>query len=123
VNEFDGRRRGIERSSGAPSASPVAYTSTGDALAAGERAVAHGFEQARRGAAVDVERAREHALDALLVRGNAVARKSAARRGASALVGVIVVLSSSSANDFDGFLAVAREQDFDLSVAPVRSAV
>ena len=95
VDELDRGGRGIEQfERRAERFAGGVHQHRPHAFAARERAVAHGFEQARGRAAVDFERAREHAFDALLVERNAVGQETRRRRRAraSALVGVIVVV-------------------------------
>ena len=81
VNELDCRRRRIEHLERRTErfAGGIHQYRT-HSLAAGQRAVAHGFEQARCRSAIDLERVRQHAFDALLIQRNTVSQKTRRRR-------------------------------------------
>ena len=116
VNELDGRRRRIEQLERRTERfAGGIHQHRPHALAAGQRAVAHGFEQARRGSAIDLERARQHAFDALLVQRNAVSQETRRRRARDVQRSAVSSSSSSpSANGLDRFVTIARQQHFDL---------
>ena len=117
VNELDRGGRGVEHfQRRAERFAGGIHEHRTHAFAARERAVAHRFEQARGRGAFDIERAREHALDALLVERNAVGQENRRRRRARlqrpAVSSTSSSSSSSSANGSIGFLAVAGQQHF-----------